>query len=192
VIIFPAVKCGDFYWQMKILFEYLLTVQGDFCNSEIREWVYIGDKRMEKILENGYRTWVLLSFFTILCSGSIARSYQNIVTFDSLFPVTWYQKSLEASLSVWQTISNAFEKNDGGAISFYELLGKMTFAQFCISRMIQERVVCLPEDSAYLGVVLNKVKELVDVIVVSDENEDVILCIHDVILNIEQQVLQLP
>lgn len=142
---------------------------------------------MKKIVKNGYRTWVLLSFI-ILCSVSTSQSYQSIVTFDSVFPVTWYQKCLETSLSVWQALVQAFEKNDGTEIHFYELLGKLVFAQFCINWMVKEGVVCLPEDSAYLGVVLNKVRGLVDMIVVDDENNDVILCIHDVIVSIEQQL----
>lgn len=145
---------------------------------------------MKKIVKNGYRKWVLLSFI-ILCSVSTSQSYQSIVTFDSLFPATWCQKSLEASLSVWQKLIQAFEKNDEAAIPFYELLGKLTFARFCINCMVKEGVVCLPEDSAYLGVVLSKVKGLVDMIVVGDENNDVILCIHDVISGIQKQMLQL-
>jgi len=166
-------------------------VLDDFCNSEIREWAYKRDKRMKKIVKNGYCKWVLFSFI-ILCSVSTSQSYQSIVTFDSIFPVTWYQKCLEASLSVWQAFAQAFEKNDGSEIQFYELLGKLVFAQFCINSMVKEGVVCLPEDSVYLGVVLGKVKKLVEMIVVDDENNDVILCIHDVILNIQQQVLQVP
>lgn len=146
---------------------------------------------MKKIVKNGYLTWVLLNFI-ILCSVSTSQSYQSIVTFDSLFPAAWYQKGLETSLSVWQVLVQVFEKNDGAEIPFYELLGKLVFAQFCINWMAKEGVVCLPEDSAYLSFVLNKVKGLVDMIVVGDENNDVILCIHDVITGIQKQMLQLP
>lgn len=144
------------------------------------------DKRMKKIVKNGYRKQVLLSFI-ILCSASTSQSYQNVVTFDSLFPATWYKKGLEASLSVWQLFAQAFEKNDGTAIPFYELLGKLTFARFCINRMIGEGVVCLPEDSDYLSIVLNKVKELVEMIVVTSENSDFVSCIHEIILSIQQK-----
>lgn len=140
---------------------------------------------MKRKLKNSVRTWILLSFFTILFSVSTSQSYQNTVTFDVLFPATWYQKGLESSLSVWQTLANACEKRDGDMISFHELLGKLVFTSHCVNRMVNEGVVCLPEDSAYLGAVLDKVKELVDIFV-DGGNEDVILSIHDVISTIEQ------
>jgi hypothetical protein len=145
---------------------------------------------MEKKLKSSYYALIFLSIFTIFYPVLAVQTYPITISFDSLFPATWYQKGLEASLSVWHILVQAFEKNDASGMAFDQLLGKLVFVQFCVNRMQQEGVVCLPEDVAYLGSVLNKIKELVDVFGGMQENEDFILCVYEIILSIEKQILR--
>ena len=48
--------------------------------------------------------------FILCCTSSAIKAYQVNLSFDSLFPKTWYQKGLESSMHVWQSLINVFEK----------------------------------------------------------------------------------
>ena len=123
----------------------------------------------------------LIISFLIIFSPSYAQVHQTNLSFDSLFPATWYQKGLELSLSVWQTLANACDKNDDISLSCDLLLGRLALAQFCINRMIQEGVMCLPEDSAYFVMVLNKVQGLIAMVAVGSKTQDFVMCAGDII-----------
>lgn len=124
----------------------------------------------------------MMNFF-ILCSTSFTlQAYQVTLSFDSLFPITWYQKGLEASLHVWQELVDIFNNNgNDDALSYDSLLGKLVFAQFCVNRMIQENGECVPEDISYFVTVLNKLQSLLAMVVVTSKTEDFILCAVDMI-----------
>src|SRR5205809_7176685 len=99
------------------------------------------------------RKYVFLVLF--LCASCISQSYQLTTSFDSLFPMTWYQKGLEASLSVWQKLIHCAENNIDPQLSNNELLGLLTRTLFYIDRMKQESVVCMAEDKDYFVQVMN-------------------------------------
>ncbi len=132
----------------------------------------------------------LLSFLVIFSPSSVLLAHQITISFDSLFPVTWYQKGLESCLYVWQALSDVFIKNgDGELLSCDLLLGKLTRAQFCIQRMIQENIACLPEDNAYFVTVLNKVQDLLTMVVITQKTQDFVLCAGDMIASMQKQLL---
>lgn len=132
------------------------------------------------------RKYLFLVLF--LCASCIVQAYQLNAAFDSLFPMTWYQKGLEASLSVWQKLIQSFEKNDNAKVIDDSLLGNLAYAQFCVNRMQQENVVSLDEDKDYFVMVLHKIKELVGMIIVTQENEDFVLCAQGMVLDIQKQL----
>lgn len=132
------------------------------------------------------RKYLFLVLF--LCTSyNISQSYQLNVPFDSLFPMTWYQKGLEASLSVWQKLIHCAENNIDPQVSSNELLGLLARTLFCIDRMKQEGVVCMAEDKDYFVEVMNTIKNLISVIVITPGNEDFILCAQGMILDIQQK-----
>lgn len=124
----------------------------------------------------------------LLCLSSTMYAYHSYIPFESIFPKTWYQKGLESSISIWQLLSTAFEKNQESERLFDLILARLAFTQFCINRMKQAGITCLPEDSVYFEAVLHKVKDLVEDIVVTDENEDFILCTQEMIAILQKQV----
>ena len=123
------------------------------------------------------------------CSSFTINAYQVNLSFDSLFPMTWYQKGLESSLSVWQALVNVFDKSsDSALLSFDLLLGRLAFAQFCIARMYQDGVPCIADDSIYFSTVLHKVKQLLNLIVITPENRDYVFCVDSMIQAMQQQL----
>lgn len=128
------------------------------------------------------------SFLMIFCVTS-NKTYQVNLSFDSLFPKTWYQKGLEASMHVWQSLANVFDKNsDGAMLSLDMLLGRLAFAQFCITRMHKEGAQCIADDSAYFSVVLDRVKHLLALVAVTSKTEDFIACAEDMITEMETKL----
>jgi hypothetical protein len=128
------------------------------------------------------------SFVMIFCVSSI-KPYQVNLSFDSLFPKTWYQKGLEASMHVWQSLIVVFEKNsDGAMLSLDALLGRLAFAQFCITRMQKDGAQCIADDSAYFSTVLNKVKQLLALVTITPKTEDFIACAEDMIEQMERKL----
>lgn len=128
-------------------------------------------------------------FLMIFCCTSSIQTYQVNLSFDSLFPKTWYQKGLEASMHVWQSLITVFEKNsDGAMLSLDLLLGRLAFAQFCINRMHKEGVPCVADDSAYFSAVLYKVKQLLARITITPKTHDFILCAEDMLEEMEKKL----
>lgn len=125
--------------------------------------------------------WMMLG-----CISSL-QAYQVNLSFDSLFPKTWYQKGLEASMYVWQSLMNVFEKNsDGATLSLDILLGRLAFAQFCINRMHQEQI--LADDSVYFSTVLDRVKRLLASVTITSKTQDFVLCAEEMIQSMEMKL----
>lgn len=125
---------------------------------------------------------------SLLASLTI-QAYRVNLSFDSLFPMTWYQKGLESSLCVWQALVNVFEKSsDGELLSFDLLLGRLAFAQFCINRMKQEGTPCIADNSAYFTAVLYKVKQLLALVVITPKTHDFVLCADDMIQSMQKKL----
>lgn len=123
------------------------------------------------------------------CSSSMIKTYHVTLSFDSLFPMTWYQKGLESSLFVWQTLINFFDKGgDQLLLSFDVLLARLAFAQFCINRMHQENNMGRVEDNAYFVKIVNKVQKLLGMIIITPKNHDFILCAEDLLQTMRKQL----
>jgi hypothetical protein len=138
-------------------------------------------KSLKIVLING--------IFILCCTSSAIKAYPVSLSFDSLFPKTWYQKGLESSMHVWQSLINVFEKSsDGASLSFDLLLGRLAFAQFCINRMSQEGTPCFADDSAYFVAVLNKMKQLLGLVVITSKTHDFVLCAEDMIQAMEKKL----
>jgi hypothetical protein len=135
------------------------------------------------------RNWITGCLIVVCCASSMTKSHQVNLLFDSLFPVTWYQKGLEASLCAWQTLVNFFEQNnDKKLLSFDLLLARLVFAQFCIHRMYQEDNICREDDNAYFIKVLHRVRQLLSMITITSRNEDFVLCAEDMLQIMQKQL----
>lgn len=131
--------------------------------------------------------WIIGILF--YCTSATINAYQIELSFDSLFPRTWYQKGLESSLSVWQSLVDVFEKSsDSTLLSFDPLLAKLTFAQFCINRMYQEGALCDADDNAYFVMVLNKIQQLLGFVAITPKNHDFVVCANEMVQAMQQKL----
>ena len=103
--------------------------------------------------------------------------------------MTWYQKGLESSLYVWQSlIDNVNKTTDAASLSCDVLLGRLAFAQFCLNRMQQMNESAIDDDIAYFTMVVRKIDQLFSLIVVTPITEDFIACAQDLIISMEQKL----
>ena len=131
-------------------------------------------------------TFFLATFF---CSATVTQTTSIDLSFDSLFPMTWYQKGLEASLYVWQTLVDSIHKtSDATSLSCDLLLGRLAFAQFCINRMQQMNEPAVDDDIAYFATVAHKIQQLCSLVVITSKTEDFIACADDMIISIQQKL----
>lgn len=113
------------------------------------------------------------------------QNNQINLTFDYLFPQTWYQKSLEELIYVWHMLANG-SKNPGVVIEQDRLLAKLAYAEFFVNRLVAKGEVCLLEDKDYFCAVLRKIKELVGVVT---EDEEFIGCVGEMVDRAEGKIL---
>lgn len=116
---------------------------------------------MKKVIKE-YRIRLMVScMITFITSSSLSNSNQIAFSFDILFPMGWYQKGLETSLSVWYMVEDFLTAGiDMQSFSSEIVLGRLAFAQFCINRMVQEGDALVSGDTAYFAMVLGRIKEL--------------------------------
>jgi hypothetical protein len=132
---------------------------------------------MKKVIKE-YRIWLMVScLITLITSSSLSNPNQVAFSFDILFPMGWYQKGLEASLSVWYMVEDFLTAGIDVQLSSSEIvLGRLAFAQFCISRMVQEGDARVSGDTAYFGMVLGRLKELLLCINETTQTKDFVMC----------------
>ena len=124
----------------------------------------------------------LFTFIAIVhCWPVLSQSHSIKIPFDNLLPVTWYQKGLESSLSVWQKLLDAQQGVSEEGELFAILLGKLAFAQFCVQRMAQDKVGSLQEDESYFKKILGRIQRLLDSMVASAETNDFLACARELI-----------
>lgn len=125
----------------------------------------------------------------VVCLSSPLLADTVNVSFNTLFPVTWYQKALTFSLLTWQQLADCMiDNNPTAQIPFEEIAGRLACVQFCLNRMKQSAVVLLDEDRDYMRMVLRKIKDLVGMLVVTKKNEDFLGCILEMIEDILTRV----
>jgi hypothetical protein len=149
---------------------------------------------MEKFSKYSYFKRILLGFLLLPSAHSLnassffssASTSSVSLSFDSLFPISWYQKSLESLLYVWQVLIQAYE-NDS-ALPFDAMLSKLALAQYFLNRMMQSGDVVMAEDVGYLGTVVSKIQGLMGAIVVTPQTTDVVGCLKEMVLSIQKQI----
>lgn len=128
----------------------------------------------------------------VFCLSSTISANDIPLSFDSLFPVTWYQKALTFSLLVWQQLADfMIDTNACKRVPFDEITGKLAYAQFFLNKMKINAIALGNEDGDYMRMILKKIKELIGMVVVTQKNEDFIECIQEMITNIQNSMIQI-
>jgi hypothetical protein len=104
--------------------------------------------------------------------------------------MTWYQKGLESSLYSWQTLTTMLENNDNQHM--FDILGRLTFVQFCVEQMLQENKVYAADDLDYFLAVLYKIQQLLMMISHSSITQDFGICADALIISIQEKLILYP
>jgi hypothetical protein len=106
------------------------------------------------------------------------------LNFDTLFPVTWYQKGLASTINVWHMIVQVLEEKNA-QLPLDVIQGKLAFGQFCLERMHKEEQIHA-EDSAYCLMIVSKIRSLLAMIVVTPIMRDRADCIIEMLDKIQK------
>jgi len=125
--------------------------------------------------------------YITICVGLLGITFTKTnsltLSFDSLFPLTWYQKGLESSLHIWQTLATMVENNDDKQMISYDILGRLTFIYFCVNRMQQENRSYIADDIMYLLAVLEKIQQLLKLMIPTSLTHDFLACADEIIVS---------
>jgi hypothetical protein len=92
-----------------------------------------------------------LIFFTLLLPDQFSF-------LTNLFPVSWYERGMHTTIMMLDD----FAKRGDQVVdsnSFDVILGRCAFADFCFTRMNQERQAIITEDSRYVLAILDTLKD---------------------------------
>lgn len=118
------------------------------------------------------RTTIVVVFLNTL---SLLYAQSIELSFDSLYPKTWYEKSLDSLISTWQLLETCNNKNEEEMILVCDIiLGKLTFAKCCIQKIKDENIPLLTEDYEYLMYVKDKIRSLLKKIIVTEKLRHVV------------------
>ena len=95
-----------------------------------------------------YKKILVILFFCIIDNHGVAAS----LSFDTLFPLTWYEKGLHATINAWDMIQKHFPLENVDKLDV--LIGKCAFAYFCLENMHKNRQIIVDEDISYFSLLL--------------------------------------
>src|SRR5204862_8055617 len=90
--------------------------------------------------------WLLLFF----CINISHKNYGITMSFDVLFPMTWYEKGLNATIFILHKISSLSSQKKSTQKSLDIILGKCIFAYFCLEKMSHNKQQIIDEDFIHL------------------------------------------
>jgi len=143
-----------------------------------------------KYIKLSYQKIIIIVFSILM--GNIHLDAERIsLSFDSLFPSSWYEKALYSSMYVWgnlqdiQTMDTHQLHHEQHGILLDAMLGRMVFAQFCLEHMTQdESQVVFSDDVVYLKNIMNKIEQTVS----SKDSDDRMACFKYIVGKIKKSL----
>jgi hypothetical protein len=141
------------------------------------------------LIKHGITCLGMFFFSNVLFFSSFIRSHPINISFDQLFPVGWYQKTMQSLAVVWHILTDTLHSRDHAQLfPMNSILAQLALARFYSGRIAQEKVVLIDEDREHVRNMVHKVKEMVDRIVVGENNEDFIECVNEFLGEIEEGI----
>ncbi len=114
---------------------------------------------METVIKKklSYRIIISVSWIFLSIPSHLSAS-QTAVSFDNLFPLTWYEKGMRSILFVWHELKGPSICTQ---LCIDICLSKLAFARCCVERIAKEGEQLLEEDRDYCRIVLDKVRTLI-------------------------------
>jgi len=153
---------------------------------------------VKKIVHNDVRQNVLLPIRVLLLTIVICVATSSFVrcstlSFNTLFPATWYEKGLNSTISVWHKVCNVLDnKNEIHVIEELDIiLGRFAFAYFCLEKMHQNKQSVMDEDIIYFANLLHRIEDRLSTEGVDAVYQDRIDCLIRVVAMMKSR-LQVP
>ena len=123
-----------------------------------------------------YRTNITKGiFFFVVSSATLSYTKQVLLSFDTLFPSSWFKKALDSCVQVWNDMQVFQEHNDNmiqdHTLLFDAIVGRLVYAHFCLERMVKEKHKIVTDDIVYFVEVVERIQRMNDPGESSDINE---------------------
>lgn len=118
--------------------------------------------------------------------------YGATLSFNSLFPASWYEKGLNATIFVWHKVCSVIdEKTDHDTETFDIILGRFAFAHFCLEKMYQNKQCVIDEDVMHLATLLHKIENQLIAHAVTFTDKERLACLARMVTRMKQS-LEVP
>ncbi len=123
-------------------------------------------------------------FFFIILSVIPLYTKQVSLSFESLFPSTWFKKALDSCMQVWDDMQLLQERGqhinqDDHQLLFDSMVGRLVYAQFCLEHMVKTKHKVIADDIVYLIQVVEHIQRVSDQGKKHDDNER-LLCVQKI------------
>ncbi len=122
---------------------------------------------------------IMVIVFSVLMVNIYVYAERMSLSFDVLFPSSWYEKALYSSMHVWGNLQDLQTMNpyqlhpEQHGVLLDAMLGRMVFAQFCLEHVMQdESSVVFSDDVVYLKNIMDKIEQTVS----SKDSDDRMAC----------------
>jgi hypothetical protein len=122
----------------------------------------------------------MILYFSVSCTISA-------VSFDELFPVSWYEKVLNSTTSAWGMISKHDPLSLLTTKDLTVLIGQCAFAAFCVDSMQNDQCVS-SEDKEYLKSLLYRIKNRLATHAIENQKKDYIHCLEQIIIAMDRNL----
>lgn len=146
---------------------------------------------MKNYSKNVTTSRIVVYCFFILCSMVISLDmYAAELSFNSLFPATWYEKGLNATIFVWHKVQSVIDEkvDNQNRETFDIVLGRFAFAHFCLEKMYQNKQCVIDEDIMYLAMLLHKLENELIVNAVSVHDQERLACLSRMVARMKQSL----
>jgi hypothetical protein len=124
-----------------------------------------------------------------LCLIISQKNYSATLSFDTLFPMTWYEKGLNATVFVLNKIRLFCEQEQCAEELFFDvILGKCLFAYFCFEKMSHSKKPLIEEDITYVTFLVNTLENYVTHIEYNHEYEGHKQCLENIIIQMKDHL----
>ena len=128
------------------------------------------------------RTNITKGIFFFVVLGVIPSYTEQVsLSFDSLFPSSWFKKALDSCIQVWNDMQVCQEQNQNiiqdHILLFDTIVGRLVYAHFCLERMVKAKHKVVTDDITYLIEVIERIQRTSELGELSDINERM-LCIQ--------------
>jgi len=114
-------------------------------------------------------------FFFAVLGATLSHTEQVVLSFDSLFPSSWFKKALDSCMKVWNDMQ-VFQGQGQNIIQdhilfFDAIVGRLVYAHFCLERMVKDKNNVATDDILYLIELVERIQGMNEPGKASDINE---------------------